>query len=104
VAIRPDAVQLIQVAQAVQPQPQWVQPQIAPGQMYQPLLIHAGDYVKLWMQDKTVRIELSGVAEQSAHNGERVIVRILQQTEDAGQTVQRIAGIVRGTGDVEMER
>jgi hypothetical protein len=56
------------------------------------------------MQDATVRIELAGVAEQSARGGERVVVRIEQQTEDAGLTVQRIAGVVRGAGDVEMER
>jgi hypothetical protein len=56
------------------------------------------------MQDKTVQIELTGLAEQSDHSDERVVVRIVQQTEDAGQTVQRIAGVVRGAGDVEMER
>jgi len=98
------AVRMIQVAQTVQPQP--VQPQIVPAQIVpaKPLLVHAGDSVRLWMQDKTVQIELTGIAEQSAHSDERVVVRIVQQTEDAGQTVQRIAGVVRGAGDVEMER
>ena len=70
----------------------------------QPLLVHAGEQVNLWMQDESVRIEMSGVAEQSARSGERVTVRITRQTDDAGLAVQRIAGIVRGSGDVEMER
>jgi hypothetical protein len=70
----------------------------------QPLLVRAGEPVRLWMQDETVRIETSGVAEQSARSGERVTVRITHQTDDAGLTVQRITGIVRGAGDVEMER
>jgi flagella basal body P-ring formation protein FlgA len=112
VAIKPDAripagaVRIMQVAQATSPQPRPAQPQFVPAQIIpaQPLLVHAGDPVRLWMQDATVRIELAGVAEQSARGGERVVVRIEQQTEDAGLTVQRIAGVVRGAGDVEMER
>jgi hypothetical protein len=70
----------------------------------QPLLVRAGDAVRLWLQDATVRIEMSGVAEQSAHSGERVLVRITKRDSDEGLTVQDIAGIVRGVGDVEMER
>ena len=51
-----------------------------------------------------VRIEMSGVVEQSARAGERVVVRVTRQTDDGGLTVDRIGGIVRGAGDVEMER
>jgi hypothetical protein len=69
-----------------------------------PLLVHAGDPVRLWQQDATVRIEMTGVAEQSARAGERVVVRITRQTDEAGLTVQRIPGVVRAAGDVEMER
>lgn len=70
----------------------------------QPLLVHAGDAVRLWMQDRTVRIEMSGVAEESACVGEHVVVRTTRQNDDTGFTVERVAGIVRGPGDVEMER
>jgi hypothetical protein len=70
----------------------------------QPLLVHAGDAVRLWMQDRLVRIEMSGVAEGSARMGERVVVRTTRQSDDVGLTVERVAGIVRGAGDVEMER
>jgi hypothetical protein len=70
----------------------------------QPLLVHAGDPVRLWQQDAMVRIEMSGIAEQSARMGERVVVRITRQTDDASLTVDRIDGIVRGVGDVEMQR
>jgi len=69
-----------------------------------PLLVHAGDQVRLWQADGFVRIEMSGVAEQSARNGEHVMVQITRQTDEAGLTVQRIPGIVRGTGNVEMDR
>jgi hypothetical protein len=47
---------------------------------------------------------MSGVVEQSARGGERVVVQIARQSEDSGMTVERIGGIVRGAGDVEMER
>jgi hypothetical protein len=70
----------------------------------QPLLVHAGDRVRLWSQDEMVRIEMSGVVEQSARSGERVVVQITRQNDESGTTVERIAGTVRGAGDVEMER
>jgi len=69
-----------------------------------PLLVHAGESVMLWRQTENVRIEMVGVAEQSARIGDQVVVRSTQQTDDAGLTVQRINGTVRGAGDVEMER
>lgn len=69
----------------------------------QPLQIHAGDQVKLWLQDATVRIEMRGVAEQSGRDGDHIIIRIIRQTDDDGMTIERITGIVRGAGDVEME-
>jgi hypothetical protein len=47
---------------------------------------------------------MSGVVERSARAGERVVVRITRPSDDAGLTVDRIDGIVRGAGDVEMER
>jgi hypothetical protein len=68
-----------------------------------PLLVHAGDRVRLWSQDERVRIEMSGVVEQSARSGDRVLVQVTRRNEDTGMSVERIAGIVRAVGDVEME-
>lgn len=69
-----------------------------------PLLVRAGDSVRLWEHDAMVHIEMSGIAEQSARVGERVVVRVTRQTDEAGQAIDRIGGIVRGAGDVELER
>jgi hypothetical protein len=33
-----------------------------------------------------------------------VVVQIMRQNDDTGMSVERIAGTVRGAGDVEMER
>lgn len=70
----------------------------------QPLLVHGGETVRLWQQDDKVRIEMYGVAEQSARAADRIIVRIVRQHGDEAASVERIAGIVRATRDVEMER
>jgi hypothetical protein len=56
------------------------------------------------MQNETVRIEMSGVVEQSAHSGERVTVQVTRQDADSGMSIERFSGIVRGTEDVEMEQ
>jgi hypothetical protein len=71
---------------------------------FQPWLVHGGDSVRLWRQNAMVRIEMSGIAEQSARAGEEVVVRMMRQTDDAGLRIDRMSGIVRGAGDVEMER
>lgn len=72
--------------------------------LVEPLLVKAGDTVRLWMQGTVVRIEMSGVAERSASQGERVIVQVTRHDDDAGLTVEHIAGTVSGAGEVEMER
>ncbi|HEV2618910.1 MAG TPA: flagella basal body P-ring formation protein FlgA [Acidobacteriaceae bacterium] len=69
-----------------------------------PLLVNAGSPVRLWMQDDMVRIEMSGVVERSARKGEHVTVQVTHQNDETGLTVDRVAGIVRGPGEVEMER
>jgi hypothetical protein len=68
----------------------------------QPVLVHAGEAVRLWSQDATSRIEIGGIAEQSARAGERINVRVSHQTDDSGITMQHIAGIVRATDNVEI--
>jgi hypothetical protein len=70
----------------------------------QPLLVHAGENVRLWSQDTSARIEINGVAEQSAHLGEHINVRITHQTDENGLTIQHIAGVVRAADSVEMSQ
>ncbi|HWH56669.1 MAG TPA: hypothetical protein VN682_03505 [Terriglobales bacterium] len=67
-----------------------------------PLLVRAGEPVRLWSQDANSRIEITGIAEQSARFGERINVRLTHQTDESGIIIQHIAGIVRGEDDVEI--
>jgi hypothetical protein len=68
----------------------------------QPLLVRAGERVRLWSQDANSRIEIGGIAEQTARLGERINVRLTHQTDESGIIIQHIAGIVRGADDVEI--
>ena len=67
-----------------------------------PLLVLAGEPVRVWSQDAASRIEITGIAEQSARLGERINVRLSRQTEESGLRIQHIAGIVRGANEVEI--
>ncbi|HXE06837.1 MAG TPA: flagella basal body P-ring formation protein FlgA [Acidobacteriaceae bacterium] len=86
------------------PLPVAITPQRLPAtaSVVPPILVHAGEPVRLWSQDASSRIEITGTAEQSARLGERIHVRIAHQTEDSGLTVQHIPGIVRAADDVEI--
>lgn len=73
-----------------------------PAGFADPVAIHVGDTVRIWGQSATVRIEMQGIAEQSARRGETLTVRIAPPSSDS--LVQHLAGIVRDPGEVEMAR
>jgi flagella basal body P-ring formation protein FlgA len=65
-------------------------------------VIHAGDVVQLRRQERNLRIEVAGRAEENGAIGSKVRVRLLHSGFDAGQE-QTFIGIVRGPGNVEIE-
>ena len=70
----------------------------------EPVIIRAGDIVKLWQHAAFVRMEMSGVAEQAARRGERIEIRVIHHNDDGSSTTARIAGTARAAGDVEMDQ
>lgn len=66
-------------------------------------VVHAGDLLQLWRQEENLRIEVAGRAEENGAEGSRIRVRLLSSSFDMGQE-QTVIGIVRGPGDVEMNR
>lgn len=66
-------------------------------------VVHAGDLVQLWSQERDLRIEVAGRAEESGAIGSRVRVRVVRPGLDRGQE-QVFLGVVRGPGNVEIER
>jgi hypothetical protein len=67
-------------------------------------IVHAGDLVRLWKQENDLRIEASGIAAESGATGRRIRVRLLRSDLDGQLQEQALFGIVRGKGDVEIQR
>jgi Chaperone for flagella basal body P-ring formation len=67
-------------------------------------LIRAGDIVSLWRQENLLRIEVTGVSEESASLGKTIHVRLLHNNTDNQSTPAQLSGIVRGPSNVEMLR
>jgi flagella basal body P-ring formation protein FlgA len=65
-------------------------------------VIRAGDIVKLWRQEKLLRIEAAGVSEESAGLGQTVRVRLLRGNTDDQSIPEQFSGIVRGPSNVEI--
>ena len=65
-------------------------------------IVRAGDVVRLWKRESSLRIELAGVSEQSGGLGKTIRVRLLQRNTYE-QLVPEFSGIIRGPLDVEMQ-
>jgi hypothetical protein len=65
-------------------------------------VVRAGDIVRLWRQEDLLRIEVTGVAEQSGGIGKTIRVRLLQRSRDDRPKEEELTGIVRGPSNVEM--
>jgi hypothetical protein len=63
-------------------------------------VVHAGDIVRLWRYDRLLRIEVTGVSEESGGFGKKIRVRLVQRDSGAPQ---QLLGLVRGPSNVEIE-
>jgi flagella basal body P-ring formation protein FlgA len=64
-------------------------------------IVHAGDLVQILAQEKNLRMEIAGKAEESGVLGSKVRVRSLNSAFDIGHE-QTFVGIVRGPGKIEI--
>jgi hypothetical protein len=71
--------------------------------MAQTAVVHAGDTVRLWRQDRELHLEIAAVAEESGAVGRRIKLRPLRSKGSEDGAVTEVLGVVRGAGDVEME-
>jgi hypothetical protein len=67
-------------------------------------VVHAGDIVQLWKQESLLRIEVSGVSEESGGLGKTVRVRLLHRRPDDQSAPEHLFGVVRGPFNVEIQR
>lgn len=66
-------------------------------------IVRAGDVVRLWKQESSLRIELAGISEESGGLGKTVRVRLLHRNVDDQSIPEQFSGVVRGPLDVEMQ-
>lgn len=65
-------------------------------------VIHYGDAVVLWKNERNIRLQLNAVAEGNAAPGQELTLRIPGAGAN-GDAAWRVKGIARGPGDVEMQ-
>lgn len=68
-----------------------------------PVIVHAGDIVRLWKNEDLLRIEVTGMAEENGGVGKRIRVRLRRRNADDQSQEEQFTGIVRGPSNVEME-
>jgi hypothetical protein len=68
------------------------------------VVIRAGEIVRLWRQETSLRIEVAGISEGNGALGDHIKVRLLRRNTVDGQSIEeQLSGIVRGPSDVEMK-
>ena len=66
-------------------------------------LVRAGEVVRMWRQEKLMRMEFAGVSEESGDLGKTIRVRLLRRSTDDQSISEQFSGIIRGPSDVEMQ-
>jgi hypothetical protein len=66
-------------------------------------LVRAGEVVRMWRQEKLLRMEFAGVSEESGGLGKTIRVRLLRRSTDDQSIPEQFSGIIRGPSDVEMQ-
>lgn len=84
------------------------QPISLPISLQQPMqhttpIVHAGEVVRLWRHENMLRIETTGIAEQSGGIGAIIRVRLLRANTGEASPEKEISGIVHGPQSVEMQ-
>jgi hypothetical protein len=67
-----------------------------------PVVVHAGDPVRLWRREALLQIEVAGLSEQNGRVGQTVRVRLSNGNNDSPSAPEEFTGIVEAPADVEM--
>ncbi|MDQ2834006.1 MAG: flagella basal body P-ring formation protein FlgA [Acidobacteriota bacterium] len=68
-----------------------------------PIVVHAGDTVRLRRHEAFVHIEVAAVAEDNGGLGKTVRVRVVSRNTDNPFTREELTAVVTGPADVEMQ-
>ena len=78
--------------------------QLVSSGLTSPIMIHAGDPVRLFRHELLLQIEVAGISEESGSLGDTVRVRLAQISRDDGSIPEEFTGIVQGPSTVEMKK
>jgi hypothetical protein len=67
------------------------------------VVIRAGEIVRLWRKETSLRIEVAGISEGNGGLGDLIKVRLLRRNTDDRSIDEQFSGVVRGPSDVEMK-
>jgi flagella basal body P-ring formation protein FlgA len=67
------------------------------------VIVHAGEIIRLWRQETSLRIEVAGISEGNGGLGDLIKIRLLRRNTDDHSIDEQFSGIVRGPSDVEMK-
>ena len=76
---------------------------LRPGSDTSPVVVHAGETVRLWRRESLLQIEVAGISEQNGSLGKTVRVRLLKGGSESSSSPEEFTGVVKGPADVEME-
>ena len=74
----------------------------AAGSVSAPILVRAGDSVRLFRREPFLQIEVAGISEGTAGLGGTVRVRLVTRSSAASSAPEELTGVVRGRSVVEM--
>jgi hypothetical protein len=67
-----------------------------------PMVVRAGDVVRLWHREDYLNIEVTAVAQENGALGQAIRVRMVYPKNAEPQEEKHFTGIVRGPSDLEM--
>jgi hypothetical protein len=68
-----------------------------------PPMVHAGDIVRVWRQERFLRLEVAAISEENGRLGQRIQVRLSQIDPQSSASPEQISGLVRGPSSVELQ-
>lgn len=76
---------------------------ISSSKIQAPPMVHAGDIVRVWRQERSLRLEVAAVSEENGRLGQRIRVRLSPLDAQSSASPELISGLVRGPSSVELQ-
>jgi hypothetical protein len=68
-----------------------------------PPMVHAGDIVRVWRQERFLRLEVAAISEENGRLGQRIRMRLSPLDGQILASPEQVSGLVRGPSSVEWQ-